>query len=457
MIWQGSVSYDEVSRMRMVVYWLTQSIMATQITIPHNFQPRSYQIPLMRAMDNWTKKALIVFHRRAWKDLMCWNYMIKRAIEEIGNYYYIFPTYSQGKKAIRDAITSDWFRIIDHAPKQIVKARNGSDMKLELINWSTIQIVGTDGNNIDRLVGTNPRWLVYSEFALQNPRARSLMRPIIAVNNWWVIFNSTPRGKNHLYSLYNMAKYDKTWFTQVLTVDGTWVVNSDVLEQEKKEMDIDMFNQEYYCSFEAGIMWSYYARYLDEAREQERITKISEDKALDTYTAWDLWMADSTSIWIFQIYGREIRVLESMENSWEWLAYYVNWLREKGYNYKSHFLPHDVQVRELWTWMTREAKLRELWLWNIQAVPKLSVAEWIEAVRRVLPLCWFDRDKCSDGLTALNEYHKKRDEKRKTFTGPNHDWSSHYADWFRYLSVAYENILQRRGKRHKVIDVQQPR
>lgn len=420
--------------------------MGQKIQIPHNFQPRGYQLPLMEAMDSWVNKAVIVFHRRAWKDLMCWNYMIKRAIEEIGNYYYVFPTYSQGKKAIWDAITSDWFRIVDHAPKEIVTSRNSTDMKLELVNGSTIQIVWTDGKNIDRLVGTNPRGIVYSEYALQNPRARSLMRPIIAVNDWRVIFNSTPRGKNHLFDLYTFAKTDPTWFAQLLTVEDTGVVSKKVLDQERLEMDEDMFRQEYFCSFDAGIMWSYYARLLEKAREENRMTTVKEDRLLETYTARDLWISDSTCIRVFQVHGKEVRVLGYYENSGEWLEHYVSKLRDMWYKYSKHFLPHDVQVRDISTGITREEKLRQLWLWEIVVVPKLSIMEGIESARRVLQLCFFDKELCAHWLQALNEYHKRRDEKRKTFLWPDHDRSSHAADAFRYLSVAYENILSNRTR-----------
>ena len=267
------------------------------------------------------------------------------------------------------------------------------------------------------------------------------MRPIIAVNNWRVIFNSTPRGKNHLYEMFTFAQNDDTWFSQILTVDDTGVVGQEVLEQEMREMDEDMFRQEYYCSFDAGIMWSYYARILEDLRERQRMTTITEDKSLDTYTSWDLWVSDSTSIRVFQKYWKEIRILDYYENSGESLEHYVQILKEKWYSYTKHYLPHDVQVRELSTWITREEKLRQLWLWDIVVVPKLSVIEWIEATRRVLRNCWFNDKLCKDGLQALNEYHKRRDERRKTFLWPDHDWSSHAADSFRYLSVAVENLL----------------
>ena len=97
-----------------------------QIKIPHRFEPRGYQLPLLQAMDNGILRAIIVWNRRAGKDKTCFNYMIRRALQKVGTYYYFLPEYSQAKKVIWNNIDNDGFKMLDHLPPQIVKAINHS-------------------------------------------------------------------------------------------------------------------------------------------------------------------------------------------------------------------------------------------------------------------------------------------------------------------------------------------
>ena len=421
----------------------------TDITIPHKFRPRFYQMPVFKAIDNWFKRLLLVRHRRAWKDKACFNIMVKEALKRVGNYYYIFPTYSQGRKALRDNIDNDWFRTIDHIPEQLIESKNNQEMYVKFKNWSTLNIVGTDGKNIDRLVGTNSIWSVFSEFALSDPRSWSLLRPIKAMNKGRVIFNSTPRWKNHFNDLYIMAKDDPKRFCDILTVEQTGIIDPEILEDERREMDPDLFDQEYMCSFEAAIRWAYYSEQMKTAEEAWRICAVPVDKSLDVYTVWDLWMADSTAIWFYQKYGKEIRCVDYYENSGESLDHYVWVLKSKWYVYWTTFLPHDARVKELSTGKSRIEYLQEAWLTNIEVVPKLWIQEWIDMARRLFPNIYFDKEKCKRGLRCLNEYHKVWDDKNQCFKSyPHHDWSSHWADAFRYLAVSVKDTTQ---KKYKVV------
>jgi phage terminase large subunit len=62
----------------------------------------------------------------------------------------------------------------------------------------------------------------------------------------------------------------------------------------------------------------------------------------------------------------------------------------------------------------------------------------IEAARRVFPRCWFNETTTEAGRDALGYYHERQDEKRSIGLGPEHDWSSHAADAFGYMAIAYE-------------------
>jgi len=417
-----------------------------RVKIPFNYTPREYQIPLWEALDSGIKRAVVVWHRRSGKDKTLINLMVSRAVERVGAYYYFFPTYKQGKKILWDGRDRDGFKFLDHIPVEIRKRTNDTELKIELINGSIIQIIGTD--NIDSIVGTNPVGCVFSEYALQDPQAWSFIRPILAENGGWAVFNYTPRGNNHGKRIYDLAVESDSWFAQKLTVEDTNVIPVDVLENEKKEMfaqtgNDSLFEQEYYCSFDVPVQGAYYGQQLVDAEKDNRITNVPYDPSLPVHTAWDLGIGDSNAIWFLQTVGQEIRVIDYYETSGESMAYYVKYLQEKKYVYGNHYAPHDIEVRELSTGKTRKETASSLGI-NFVVAPRLPVDDGIDAVRNLLARCWFDKENCERGLDALKSYHKVFDEDNQMYKNrPEHDWSSHGSDAFRTFAVAYnQEVVQ---------------
>ena len=188
---------------------------------------------------------------------MALNYVIRRMWEEPGVYYYIFPTYSQAKKVIWDSITNDGEKMLDYFPQSLVIQKNSQEMKIRMRSKngqeSLFQLVGSD--NYDSLMGTNPRGVVFSEYALPDPRAYQYIRPILTANMGWALFISTPRGKNHLWSLAELAQNSPEWFYVKLSVEDTGHIPLEEIEKEKREglMSDDMIQQEYFCSFTMGV------------------------------------------------------------------------------------------------------------------------------------------------------------------------------------------------------------
>ncbi|MGD0278253.1 MAG: hypothetical protein ABSC11_02980 [Smithella sp.] len=222
------------------------------IKLPYNFTPRDYQVALCDCLENGYKRGVAVWHRRSGKDKTLLNLITKEAHKRIGVYYYFFPTYSQGRKALWDGIDRDGFKLLDHIPEEIRENTNHSEMKIKLKCGSIIQIVGTD--NIDSIMGTNPVGCVFSEYSLQNAEAWDLIRPILTENGGWALFNYTPRGRNHGFVLYEMAKHNPEWFCELLTVDDTDVVTPAMIQAEREAgMSEAKIQQEFYCSFEASL------------------------------------------------------------------------------------------------------------------------------------------------------------------------------------------------------------
>lgn len=363
-------------------------------------------------------------------------------------YFYIFPTQKQARLAIWDGMDKFWFRYIDHVPDEIGK-KDKQQMKIELNNGSIIQMVWTELGQIDRLVGSNPIGVQFSEYSLCSPRAWDLIRPILAENWWRAWFNYTPRWRNHWYQLYQLAKDNPNRHTSLLTVDDTkneeWnrLISDEYLQEELSMwMDYDLWLQEYYCSFDASIQWAYYTKQIKKLKEEERLTTVPVEEGLEVHTFWDIWVADATSIVFAQFLWREIRVVDYLESSGEWVEYYLRALKEKWYMYWTHHLPHDAEVREFTTGKSRVDTMKEKWMSNIVITPKLWLMDWIDLARKYFNHMYFDKGRTEYLIDCLGQYHKEYDEKRKIYKDhPEHDWSSHGADAFRYLAVNCEKYM----------------
>lgn len=181
---------------------------------------------------------------------------------------------------------------------------------------------------------------------------------------------------------------------------------------------------------------AYYGREMRSIEEQ--IAAVPYDSNASVITAWDLGIDDSTAIWFAQFVGKEIRIIDHYEASGYDLSHYVSILSGKGYNYEQHILPHDVKVKELGTGKSRLEVLGSMGLNNIKVCPMARVEDGIQQVRAMIPRCWFDKEKCENGIESLRQYRREWDDKNKSWRGnPLHDWTSHSADAFRYLAVGY--------------------
>ncbi len=415
------------------------------------FKARDYQIPLVEAFFSGKKRLLAIWPRRSGKDIIGFQLVLRAALSAVGTYFYIFPTFSSGRRILWEAIANDGTRVLDFIPPELIERKQEQQMSIRLINGSVIQVLGSD-NYDNSLVGTNAKGMVFSEYALQDERAYQFARPILTANNGWAMFLSTPRGKNHLWTLYNIAKESTDWFVSKLTVNDTDHIPLWEIEKEKAsgEMSEDLILQEYYTSFDMGIEGAYYTKYLDKMRLKGQIGNAPYEPGFAVHTAWDLGMRDSTCIIWYQIIGATVRVIDCYENSKLGLEHYVSIINQRangdGYVYGKHFAPHDIAVRELGTGMARYEKAKQLGLKfemtgdNIgkkSVIPNVSIMDGIESVRSAFSKIWIDEIKCAKLIKALENYRQEFDGKTKTYKPhPLHDANSHFADAFRYLCLS---------------------
>lgn len=407
-----------------------------------------------RAVEQGKLRSLLIWHRRAGKDEVALHEAAVAAFKRPATYWHMLPEYAQARKAIWNAVNPHTgIRRVDEAfPHELRENTNDHEMFIRFKSGSTWQVVGSDRYNA--AVGTPPAGIVFSEWALSNPAAWGYLAPILLENGGWARFITTPRGRNHVKKLLDMARKRDDWFAEVLTVDDTGAVSKEAVEEQRQEYHAlfgedagdALIEQEYYCSFEAAILGAYWGKEIATAERDGRITSVPYDAALPVHTAWDLGVGDSTAIWFFQLLGPQVRVIDHYEAHGYAVDHYVDVLKERGYKYGNDYVPHDAKVRE-WTnsGPGGVAKTRVETMIGLKRKPTLipdhKLDDGINAARRTLTRCVFDAVKCANGIEALRQYKRDWDDDARVFRDrPDHDWTSHTADAFRYLAMAWQQL-----------------
>lgn len=403
-------------------------------------------------------RADVVWHRRGGKDTTAWMYLLVRAAAERGVYYYLAPTYNQGKKILWDGYTSRGLGdnlgngathgtpFKDFIPRDWLDTTKGQgtgfiedEMQVWLKNGSLIQIVGTD--KLDNVRGANVRGAVFSEYSISKETSwTTLIEPMLLENGGWSVFVYTPQGQNHAWKLHQHAEKDPEWFSSTLTIrdtrrpDGNYVIDPKLVEARVADgrLDRETADQEYYCSFLGAVAGAYYGPQMRWLAQNNRITKVPWDSILPTVTWWDLGYDDSTTIWFVQRTAGAVRVIDYYENSGEGLPHYAAILKQRGYMYSHHVMPHDIEVHELGSGIKRRDTAIKLGIKPIVTATRHNVHDGISAVRGLLTSCYFDAENCAEGLQALREYTKDFDAEKLVYKKvPRHDKASHGADAFR--------------------------
>ncbi len=408
---------------------------------PNQWSPRHYQIPVFAALDSGTKRVITVWHRRSGKDSAAINYIAKAAHERIGNYWHLFPTAKQARKALWENVDGAGKRTLDLAiPHEVRDSTRQDEMFIRLKCGSSIQVAGAD--QFDGLVGSNPVGVVFSEYALTSPLTWRYVAPILRENKGWAWFNSTPRGKNHLYELVERNKDNDRWLVSIKGWRDTGVLTQQDIEEEIRDgMAVEVAEQEFNCSFDAPNLGLVYGKDMERARLEGRITPLPYDMRYPVETAWDIGHRDATAIIFFQRVGQWINIIDYYENKGQGLPFYANEVHKRGYFFSRHVGPHDLD-NKVWC-IDTTAKHVAAQNYGIPFVvaPKLSVSEGIDATRRFLSRCRIDPRKCEQLISALMQYQYEWDEDKRIFTKePVHDWSSHPADAARYASVTPDSI-----------------
>lgn len=415
------------------------------------YRPRPFQKLLHQRLKRFN---VLVLHRRFGKSVFAINEIIDRALRTKNPnpvFGYFAPTFTLVEE-IAWAYFKQFLKDIPGVEFNSAKLRI-TIQRPWLNDYVTIQLKSTD--NPDSAIGKYYDFVVLDEYQSISPEFFPKLLPTLSDRKGGLLILGTPRSRNDLYDKHQLAKkFPNEWYTLVLKASESGVIPQEELNIQRASMLEEEYLQEFECSFTSALVGSYYGKVMEELEQKGQITSVNYDPHLDVDTFWDLGMDDSTTIWFVQ-QGRDgVRIIDYLEDNGKSLAHYVGEINRKPYNYRYHTFPHDVRVREMGTGKSREEILRSLGIRQLDVAPKLPINDGINAVRMLLPTCWFDKTKCHKGLEALRFYQREYDSTNKKYKDkPKHDWASHGCDAFRVLAMCLKpptNQLKRLSLPRKV-------
>ena len=403
----------------------------TRIIIP--YKPRDAFRSLHARTQRW---AVVVAHRRAGKTVACINELIKRALQfkgGNGRFAYVAPFYRQAKSVAWDYLK----RFSEVIPSVSISE---AELRIDYPNGSRVQLFGAD--NADALRGLFFDGLIADEYGDWKPSVwRYVIRPALADRKGWAIIIGTPKGRNQFFDAYQRAGNDPDWLRLTIKSSESGILHESELAALRHELTEDAFRQEMECDFDAALPGAIFGKELWQAEQDKRIRPGIYDPALKTHAVMDLGFSDDTAIWWFQV-ASELRLVDCYSTHGMPIAHYDQVLKSKGYDYGTWlWLPHDARAKSLQTGRSIEEQFRSLG-WNTRIVPELGLIDGIQAARLTMAGCHFD-SKCAEGIDALKQYQREYDEDKKCFRdNPRHDWTSHFADSFRYACLVWREEMK---------------
>lgn len=390
-------------------------------------------MPLHRRKQRW---AVVVAHRRAGKTVACVNELIKAALTfngTDGRFAYVAPFYRQAK-----AVAWDYIKRYSSVIPGI--SINESELRIDYPNGSRIQLFGAD--NADALRGLFFDGIVADEYGDWKPSVWGyVIRPALADRGGWAVIIGTPKGRNQFFEIHQHATVNDDWLALTIKASESGLLPAKELDALRLELSEDAWRQEMECDFDAALPGAIWGKELWELEQAGRVRADLYDPALKTHAVLDLGFSDDTAIWFFQV-GKELRLVDCYASSGMPISHYHEVLNARGYNYGDWlYLPHDARAKSLQTGRSIEQQLTGLG-WKVRIVPELGLIDGIQAARLTLADCYFD-EKCRDGIETLKQYQREYDEDKRCFKDkPRHDWTSHYADSFRYACLVWREEMR---------------
>lgn len=330
----------------------------------------------------------------------------------------------------------DWQKFND----RLVNRRTGSEIFFKGLHNNIQSIKSIEG--ID--------WCWIEEAQSVSADSINTLIPTIRKEGSELIWSYNPLTEHDAVQELIVDKADERTYVRHINSDEVEQLLSPeiIAEREKMRKDNpDMFAHVWLGQPLTAKTGTVFGKQIAQAEIDGRIGSVPYDASAGTYTAIDLGIGDSTAIWWFQLVGQEIHFIDHYESSGEELGHYISVIKNKPYNYTTHYLPHDAKQRELQTGLTRVEFFENNGIHNIEVLRPTNFTLGQDDINMIarpkFSKVWIDRDKCARGLQCLRAYHYEYDEKNKLLKDkPEHDWSSHSSSAFIYALMAAEESTE---------------
>jgi len=400
--------------------------------IETKYVPREHQYYIHQHLKRFS---VVLCHRRFGKSVFAINHLINAAIKSkkpMPRFAYLAPTYSQAKR-----ISWSYFKYyLENIPGiEFNEAELRIDFKH---NGARIMLLSSE--NPMTLKGIYLDIVVLDEYAEMNPMVfREVIRPTLSDRKGEALFIGTVKGQNHFWEAYEYArdKDDPNWFGAMFKASETGIIDKEELDDARKVMTDEEYNQEYECDPLAGLVGSYFNKELMAAEREERIGEFPHDPSIQVDTYWDLGIGDMAAIWFCQSKHGYHYMVDYYQVCGASIPEVLNTIKQKNYNYGKFVFPHDVMARDFSTGRTRLQTFFNLGVRNTKVVPKVGLKrESINAARMIFPKCYFHKKTCNEGLKMLANYMRKWNAKNNVFEeNPLHNYASNGADAFQQFAM----------------------
>lgn len=411
------------------------------------YEPREQFIPFHQRN---TRYALMVCHRRAGKTVACVNELVIRGLhtkKKNARFAYVAPFRQQAKEIA-------WTYLKEATNDIRVEKPRESELRVKLPNDVWITLYGAD--NPDALRGLYFDGIILDEFGDMKPSLMGeVILPCLADRQGWLSIIGTAKGRNQFYKYKQEAETNPKWYFKSLKASESKIIPDSELEILAETMTEDQYEQEMECSFDAALQGTYFADAINRIGKKGQLIygESLYDPEQKVHVAADVGFRDSTAWWFWQPRADGIAVIDYYEANGKHVDHYLEVLKERGYEYHEIWLPHDAKAKTL---ATRRSTVEQFQVpalvrpdlyggdvvLPVRMVPKLAVQHGIDAARMMLDKCWFDMDRCEQGIDALRSYRRQWHEHSQSYSDkPLHDWASNGADGFRYLSLVADKSV----------------
>ena len=409
-------------------------------TVTFDYTPRDLFLDFHNRPQRW---ALMVVHRRGGKTVACIGDLILKALytkKKNARFAYVAPFRQQAKEIAWQYLKDMSEGLREGSPRE-------SELRVKFPNGAWITLYGSD--NPDALRGLYYDGVVLDEYGDMKPSLLGeVILPTLTDRKGWLAIIGTSKGRNQFFASARKAEASDDWFYKMARASETGIVPKEDLLEIKAQMSPEEYEQELECSFDAAVKGTYYAHLINKAEKEQRVTLDTlYDPEQKVEVVADLGYSDSTAWWFWQRRLEGYAIVDFFEAAGKDLKFYIKMLMDKKYDYQTIWLPHDAKAKTMQTGRsTMEQMLRPHNLLPdlfepkarlpIRIVPRLAVQHGIDAVRAVLPQCYFDKKNCFAGLEALRSYQRQWIDHKEVFTDkPLHNWASDAADSFRYFAL----------------------